>query len=298
MSALSKIKLSIAYIWKKKWLVLGIGIIGLGIGIGIAESPAGVDSTKNQKTGPSAGVDSTKNQSTKGIGLRILKTLSSKLGIEKIFWLNIIIICSGLAIVIGLGGGLVKYLIFKRRTSWLFKYRTSWLWMVIVCIGVIIVGLGGGLVITDSLLLENISHIGILWLGRAIVFIGLLVAWFAKFKTRMIGRGIAIAGVLTSIVGIILTQVSGKELPGLLSFITYQLLPEISKIDDVLQDLVTHNSDNNAHLQAIRDSLTKSLKSQTDSLTKSLKSQTDSLTKAIEFQKASLTTTLKPQTAS
>ena len=288
MPTLSKFKLSIAYILNKKWLLVGIGIIGLGIGLGTAEFPTDTNSTKNKETEAPADTNSTKNKETEAPvddqekEQGILKALSSKLG----FWLNIVIIVLGLAIVVGLGVGLVRCLIFKRRTSWLFKRRTSWLWMVIVCLGVAIVGLGVGLIIADPLH-KNISRIGIFWLEIVIICLGVAIAWVELFKYIKISLLTGILTVVVAAVGVILAELSSGKLPKkvenivspLTSLATHtsdidtrlqnvvtntsdidtrlqNVVTNTSDIDTTLQKLVKKNSVNNAYLKAIKDSLT------------------------------------------
>ena len=161
-------------------------------------------------------------------------------------WPEIATVFIGVTILV-LGVGLVRFVIFK--------FWKLWPEVATVYIGIIILGLGIGLVIPDipffhkGEILGIASILFIFWLGIATIFIGVMIAWFAVYKGRMIARGITIATVVTPIAGIIFAELSGGKLQEKVGEIRSELQAKVKEIVNPLDSIVSNTSANNSSLQ-------------------------------------------------
>ena len=203
-------------------------------------------------------------------------------------WPEITTVFIGVTILV-LGVGLVRFVIFK--------FWRLWPEIVTVYIGIIILGLGIGLVIPDILFFPKGEILGIetilfiFWLGIATIFIGVMIAWLAVYKGRMIARGIAIAGVMTPIVGIILAHLSGGDLQEKVGKIREELQKRVEEIVNPLDSIVSNTSGMDTTLKAVKehtsgmDTTLKAVKEHTsdiDSLVKQTSENNDQLTAIID----------------
>ena len=165
-------------------------------------------------------------------------------------WPEIATVFIGVTILV-LGVGLVRFVIFK--------FWRLWPEVATVYIGIIILGLGIGLVIPDipffhkGEILGIASILFIFWLGIATIFVGVIIVWYAVFKGRMITIGITIAGVVTPIVGIILSEWSGGELQEKVGEIRKELQKKVGEIVSPLSSIASNTSGMDTTLKAVKE---------------------------------------------